>query len=90
MKRLRPSETIADALRSVALPDFCTASDLAEHLGIAPSTVRRALREGHLPGRRCGRRWLVSRSALVEWLATPEPSKRATPIRHIRGGTRKR
>lgn len=69
------SEATARALRSVALPDVCRVEDLATHLGMSPSAVRRALRRGEIPGRHVGRRWLISRPALLEWLSSPrEPS----------------
>lgn len=84
-----PSDTAAaQAFRSVALPDICRVEDLASHLQLAPSTIRRALREGRLPGRRLGRRWLVSRSALLEWLRTDLPggaSRRPSNLRMVRG-----
>ncbi len=62
-------QTAADALRAVALPDVCRVEDLAQHLNISPAAIRRALRRGDIPGRRVGKRWLVARLALVEWLA---------------------
>jgi hypothetical protein len=58
----------ANAVRRLSLPDVCSADVVAEHLDLAPSTVRRALREGRLPGRRIGGRWFVARPALFAWL----------------------
>ena len=66
------SHHAAVALRAVALPDVCRVEDLAEHLDLSPATLRAALRAGVLPGRRLGRQWLISRQALLAWLAEPE------------------
>src|SRR5689334_7610300 len=77
LNQLSP-QTAADALRAVALPDVCRVEDLAQHLSTSPAAIRRALRRGEIPGRRVGKRWLVARLALVEWLAarseTAEPN----------------
>jgi len=75
-----PGELTARALRSVALPDICTDEDLSRVVGIPLPLVRRHLREGRLPGRRCGRRWLVSRRALLGWLEQPEPDAGQRPV----------
>ena len=94
------AEAATRALRAVALPDILKVEDLAQHLGISHEAVRRALREGKLPGRRVGRRWLLSRSALLEWLnafredapARPKGSLHSLPasVRLLRGEKAKR
>ena len=71
-------EAAAKALRSVSLPDVVTVDDLACHLRLSPSAVRAALREGRIPGRRVGRRWLISRPALLASFARP-----ARPAPHL-------
>ena len=61
-------EAAAAAIRAVTLPDVCRVEHLAEPFGLTPGAVRKLLRQGRLPGRRVGRRWLVSRRALLRWL----------------------
>lgn len=77
-----PSDVATRVLRSVALPDVCRVEDLAEHLQVSTAAIRRALRRGELPGRRVGRRWLISRLALVEWLSSTPPPSADEPRRH--------
>jgi hypothetical protein len=36
--------------------------------------VLRLLRSGKLPGKKVGREWRLSRSAILSWLKTPEAS----------------
>ena len=43
-------------------------SDLSRLLRIHVSTVRRLAASGVIPSRRCGRRFLFSRSRIFEWL----------------------
>lgn len=71
------TSAVADggALRSVALPDICTVEAYASHVGLSPATVRAQLRDGRLPGRRVGRRWLIARLALIAHLAAPTPAR---------------
>jgi excisionase family DNA binding protein len=49
----RPSLTIAEA---------------AALTGLSPSTVKARLRDGQLPGRKVGERWVISRAALEAWM----------------------
>ena len=64
---MRNSKTLvaADTLRSLSLPDVVGLAALAEHLGLATSTVRAHLRNGTIPGRKIGGRWFVSRRDLL-------------------------
>jgi excisionase family DNA binding protein len=71
------------ALRSIALPDIATVEDLSTFFGISPPTVRRHLREGLLPGRRVGRRWFVSRPALLAHLAGHEVEESRARLRAV-------
>ena len=67
-----PSLTnVAQALRSVSLPDICTAKSLAEHLSLPEAAIRTAMADGELPGRQMRDEWLVTRRALLEWLESP-------------------
>ena len=56
------------ATRAVMLPDLILVEDLAQFLGVAPSSVTRLLRRGELPGRKVGKRWIVTRHALLRAL----------------------
>jgi hypothetical protein len=59
----------ADELARHALPQLCTAADVGLALGgLQPSTVRRHLRHGRLPGRKFSGRWIVERDQLLEFL----------------------
>ena len=66
-----PPGVASAALRSISLPDVATVEDLARILRLSRSTIRGHLRAGAIPGRKIGRRWLVSRPALLRWLAEP-------------------
>jgi excisionase family DNA binding protein len=73
------TQVAAAALKTVALPDVCRVEHLAEHLDLTEGAVRKLLREGRLPGRRVGRRWLVARPALLRWLSLPSgPGQRGS------------
>lgn len=76
------------ALRRLSLPDVSSATAVAAHLELSLATVLRALEEGHLPGRRIGGRWFVSRPALFAWLDSRadaelghEPEEECSPSR---------
>lgn len=45
-----------------------TAEWIAEHLGVSIHTIRRHFRTGSLPGRKVGKSWTTTRSALDAWL----------------------
>ncbi len=70
----------AAAARRILLPEVLDVQDLAFWLRCSPSFVRALLRAGELPGCRIGRRWLVTRAALLSRLeSTLETSDRALP-----------
>ena len=54
----------------VALPDVMTVREVAAFLRLDRKTVYDAATRGELPARRVGRRVLISRAALVAWLAS--------------------
>lgn len=56
----------------------------AEFLGFSPYTVREKAREGEIPGRKVGREWRFSRTALLEWLREGEEPERRGPIVMVR------
>lgn len=48
--------------------EVLNADQAAEYLGFHPGTVREKARLGEIPGRKMGREWRFSRSALLAWL----------------------
>uniref|UniRef100_A0A7V4TZ32 DNA-binding protein n=1 Tax=Candidatus Caldatribacterium saccharofermentans TaxID=1454753 RepID=A0A7V4TZ32_9BACT len=56
------SETLAD------LPEVLTSRDLLEVLPIGKNTLYRLLHRADFPARRVGRKFLVSKRALLRWL----------------------
>lgn len=55
--------------------EFLTTTEVAEWLDVNPSTVLRAARSGELPGRKLGKSWRFSRTALLEAFRTPSPHR---------------
>jgi excisionase family DNA binding protein len=54
-----------------SLPQLCTIDEVACYLGVSEYTVRRRLKSGELPGRKCGARWLVRVVDLAEYVEPP-------------------
>jgi len=52
----------------MALPTMYTPDEVAMQLRTTALRVREMLREGRLPGVRCGRRWLIPEDALAKWI----------------------
>jgi len=50
-------------------PEIMTTRETSRFLRLSPAMVRRLARKGVIPGRRIGRYWRFSRSALIRWLA---------------------
>lgn len=48
-----------------------TITEISERFGIHRDTAYRWLREGHIPARQIGRRWIVSRATLEALLLPP-------------------
>jgi excisionase family DNA binding protein len=69
-------KTYGQIPKGIALPDICTVDTYAAHVGLHPSTVRGHLRQGKIPGRRVGRRWLIARLALIAHLTRTESSRK--------------
>ena len=59
-----------------ATREVLNAEQAAEFLGFNPYTVREKARLGEIPGRKVGREWRFSRTALLEWLREGETAKR--------------
>lgn len=47
---------------------YRSVSAAAQDLGVSLPTLLRELAAGRVPARRIGRRWILSRRALAEWL----------------------
>ncbi|MEM9194778.1 MAG: helix-turn-helix domain-containing protein [Myxococcota bacterium] len=73
MKFTAPHPDIVAATRTLSVPDVLVVEDLALHLRRSPSAVRTLLREGKLPGRKVGRRWVTLRRDLLDQLSTDRP-----------------
>lgn len=67
-------------------PEIMNVVEAAAFLHVAPATVRTALAAKRLPGKRIGKEWRLSRSALLEWLSEPGEAKnypRRRPMRKV-------
>jgi excisionase family DNA binding protein len=67
-------------------PEIMNVVEAAAFLHVAPATVRTALAAQRLPGKRIGKEWRLSRSALLEWLSEPGEAKnypRRRPMRKV-------
>ncbi len=54
----------------MGVPIMYTPKEVAGIIRSTPLRVREFLREGRLPGVRCGRRWLIPEDKLQEWIAS--------------------
>ena len=45
-----------------------TCEEVAEYLGVQPSTVRRLAAKGDIPGVKIGRQWRFKMETLVQWI----------------------
>ena len=57
-------------LSDFALPDIVTARALARVLDVTPAAARQMFRRGLIPGCKLGRRWVVTRHALLAHIAS--------------------
>ena len=48
--------------------EVLSAEEAAQFLGLNPDDVRRYARKGMIPARKVGKRWLLYKAHLVEWL----------------------
>ena len=61
-------------------PEFLTVSEAAALLRVADQTVRNELAARRLPGKKIGKEWRLSRTALIAYLSTPgTPRARRSP-----------
>ncbi|GEM_PF-7071791 len=47
--------------------DYMTVEDVIQYTGIEEQTVRRMLRNGEIPGRKIGRKWLCLPELVEKW-----------------------
>lgn len=52
-------------------PSIMTAKEAAELLGIHHTTLYESAKQGQIPCRRIGRRYIFERRALIDWLRAP-------------------
>jgi excisionase family DNA binding protein len=55
-------------VQPVRLPQLVTPEEAAAYLGVSPYTVRERLKEGSLPGRKHGARWLIRVVDLADYV----------------------
>lgn len=67
--------TSSSAAEPAELAEVMDVIEAAAFLRVAPSTVRTALAAQRLPGKRIGKEWRLSRTALLAWLASPGEAK---------------
>ncbi|MCE5291303.1 MAG: helix-turn-helix domain-containing protein [Nocardiaceae bacterium] len=56
--------------REIASPATYSVDEVAALLGLARGNAYRCVREGLIPAKRVGRRWMVPRKTFHEWLET--------------------
>jgi hypothetical protein len=67
------------ATRTVLIPEVLDLGDIAFWLRCSRTHARRLLVVGALPGQRVARRWLVTRSALLQFLEPSRPEAAPGP-----------
>lgn len=65
-------------------PEVMNVIEAAAFLHVAPATVRTALAAQRLPGKRIGKEWRLSRTALMQWLSEPGAPKNYPKRRAVR------
>lgn len=66
---------LADVDFSREGPEIMNVQEAAEFLRVSPITVRAMLAEQRMPGKRIGKEWRLSRTALIQWLGEPGERK---------------
>ena len=57
------------------LDRYVGVNEAARRLGIHPETVKRLCRQGDLPGRRFGNKWIIDRERLEVFAGTYQPKR---------------
>ena len=63
--------------------EYVSSDQIADELGVHPQTVQRYFREHGLPGRKIGKSWRTTRTALNEWLTGGPPATAAAGLAGI-------
>jgi excisionase family DNA binding protein len=63
--------------KTQAKPTYSSVEDLARELGISRQKAYAELRAGRIPSIRLGRRFVIPRAAIAEWLRTAGASSSA-------------
>lgn len=59
--------------------EVVSVAGLCEMLGISTRKAYRMLDDGEIPARRAGKKWLIGRQAVLDWLANDARGKEVTP-----------
>jgi excisionase family DNA binding protein len=92
----RPVESPdAESLAPVYPSAYRSVAELAADLGLSERSTRAALRRGEIPHIRVGRRFILPKAAIAEWLRTAGrstasglPTPRQTKLVAVLGGQR--
>ena len=68
-------------------PDILDVHGIAALLTVSTDTVYELLKSGELPGRKVGKKWITTRSAVMRWIE--DSMMAATRERAIKGGDKK-
>ncbi len=71
MTAKKPVDKRVVAFASGTEPEFLTVPEAAALLRVAEQTVRNELAARRLPGKKIGKEWRLSRTALIAYLSTP-------------------
>jgi len=66
---------VSVSLRYGGLESLRGFEEAADFLRVSPITVRAMLAEQRMPGKRIGKEWRLSRTALIQWLSEPGERK---------------
>ena len=70
---------VADNPDAGERPEFLTVTEAAALLQVADQTVRNELAAQRLPGKKIGKEWRLSRTALIAYLSTPGTPRASRP-----------
>ena len=69
---------------------YLSVADLAEDIGLSERSTRSALRRGEIPHIRLGRRFILPKAAIAEWLRSAGASTKADELEVLAYAPRKR
>jgi excisionase family DNA binding protein len=77
--RVSSSSTTPESQSTACASTYCSVGDLAADIGLSERSTRAALRRGEIPHIRVGRRFILPKAAIAEWLRTAGRSTASTP-----------